>query len=188
MASCLIVSSLEKSIDVLSQLLNGFSIMDIQTSKSAYEAKQLLSEQHFDLVLVNAPLCDEFGHDITLYVVEHTTSSVMLLVKKQMLADISTRLGVFGVLCIGKPLDQQMFTQALSLALSTHRRILGFHDENVRLQKQVADLQILSRAKYVLMEYLNMSEAQAHHYIEKKAMDNRVSKEVAAKEILKTYD
>lgn len=187
MTSCLIVSSLDKSRDALSQLLSGLHMGPIVASKTAAEAKAILQQQHFDLVLINTPLADEFGHDITLYVAQHTTSGVVMLVKKQILEEVSNRLNAFGVMCMGKPLDQQMFTQAISLSLSTQRRIRDVQDENVRLHEKMETIQLLNRAKYVLMEYLNMSEAQAHHYIEKKAMDNRISKEVVAKEVLKTY-
>jgi response regulator NasT len=187
MASCLIISSLDKSLDALSQLLKAISVQQIVACKSGSEARRFLSKQHFDLVLVNTPLSDEFGHEITLYAAEHSTSGVVMLVKKQILEEVSNKLNPFGVMCIGKPLDRQMFTQAISLAISTNKRISGFHDENVRLHEKVENIQLISRAKYALMEYLNMSEPQAHHYIEKKAMDNRVSKEEVAKEILKTY-
>ncbi|MDF9825014.1 AmiR/NasT family two-component response regulator [Breznakia sp. PF5-3] len=187
MSSCLIVSSLDKSLDALSQLLKAIHIDTIVASKSAKEAKQLLNTQRFDLVLINTPLADEFGHEITMYAAQNSTSGVVMLIKKEILEDVSNRLNKFGVMCIGKPLDRQVFTQAISMALSTHRRISNFHDENIRLHEKVENIQLISRAKYVLIEYLNMSEVQAHRYIEKKAMDKRVSKEMVAKEILKTY-
>ena len=49
-------------------------------------------------------------------------------------------------------------------------------------------LRTIDRAKYLLMQYLGMSEAQAHRYIERQAMNLRVSKKVIAEHIRKTYD
>ena len=64
----------------------------------------------------------------------------------------------------------------------------GVQKENVRLKKQIDDIRLINRAKYILMEYLSMTEAQAHRYLEKQAMDMRVTKAEVAKSILSTYE
>ena len=64
----------------------------------------------------------------------------------------------------------------------------GVQKENVRLKKQIDDIRLINRAKYILMEYLSMTEAQAHRYLEKQAMDMRVTKAEIAKSILSTYE
>ncbi len=50
------------------------------------------------------------------------------------------------------------------------------------------EMNLINRAKHALMLYLNMSEPTAHRYIEKRAMDMRVTKKEIAKNILKTYE
>ena len=50
------------------------------------------------------------------------------------------------------------------------------------------ELSLINRAKLALMLYLNMSEPMAHRYIEKRAMDMRLTKKEIAKNILKTYE
>ena len=47
---------------------------------------------------------------------------------------------------------------------------------------------LIDRAKCVLIQVLGMTEPQAHRYIEKQAMDMRVSKRQVAEELLKTYE
>ena len=64
----------------------------------------------------------------------------------------------------------------------------GVQKENVRLKKQIDDIRLINRAKYILMEYLSMTEAQAHRYLEKQAMDMRITKAEVAKSILSTYE
>ena len=56
------------------------------------------------------------------------------------------------------------------------------------LQKKIEDGNIINRAKAILMEYLSMSEAQAHKYLEKQSMDLRLPKIEVAKNLLSTYD
>ena len=45
----------------------------------------------------------------------------------------------------------------------------------------------MNRAKWSLIECLKMTEEQAHRYIEKQAMDERLSKRAVAEAIIKTY-
>ena len=46
----------------------------------------------------------------------------------------------------------------------------------------------MERAKYVLIEHLGFSEEQAHRYIEKQAMDRRMTRRGIAEGILNTYE
>lgn len=50
------------------------------------------------------------------------------------------------------------------------------------------EMEIINRAKTTLMEYLGFTEPQAHRYIEKHAMDMRVTKIEIARNILKIYE
>ena len=50
------------------------------------------------------------------------------------------------------------------------------------------EIRLVDRAKCALIQYLGMSEATAHRYIEKQAMDLRKTKVQIAEGILKTYE
>lgn len=188
MASCLVVSSLDKSLDVLTMLLNKINIKDVSKATSSAAARRILNSKNFDLVLINTPLSDELGHDLCMFVYENTDSGIVLMVKQQLQDEFSYKLNKIGVMVIGKPLDKSVFIQSLNLALSVHSRLAGVNKENEKLHEKVEELKLVNRAKFILMDYLNMTESDAHHYIEKKAMNLRISKVEAAKEILKTYE
>ena len=49
-------------------------------------------------------------------------------------------------------------------------------------------MKIINRAKFTLMQCLTMSEEQAHRYLEKQAMDMRISKLDVARRVLSTYE
>ena len=68
------------------------------------------------------------------------------------------------------------------------RQMAALRQENADLLRRMDALRTIDRAKYLLMQYLGMSEAQAHRYIERQAMNLRVSKKVIAEHIRKTYD
>lgn len=42
--------------------------------------------------------------------------------------------------------------------------------ENERLQEKIAEIRLVDRAKCALIQYADMTEPQAHRYIEKQAM------------------
>ena len=56
------------------------------------------------------------------------------------------------------------------------------------LQEKLAQVRLVSRAKCCLIELGHMTEAEAHRYIEKKAMDTRRDRAEVAQEILDSYD
>ena len=61
-------------------------------------------------------------------------------------------------------------------------------NENKKLKKTISDIKLIDSAKITLVEYLNMSEDESHKYIEKQAMDLRITKVEVAKSILKIYE
>jgi response regulator NasT len=65
---------------------------------------------------------------------------------------------------------------------------MGYQRENAKLQVKLDEIKMVNRAKCVLMQYLKLTEPQAHRYIEKQAMDTRETKLEVAKSILLRYE
>ena len=55
------------------------------------------------------------------------------------------------------------------------------------LEEKMGEIRLVNRAKWLLISELKMSEPDAHHYIERQAMDCCVSKKEIAENIIKTY-
>ena len=91
------------------------------------------------------------------------------------------------MLVLAKPFGRAMFSQTLRLGLAARRRMLGLRNENIQLQKKIEEIRIVDRAKCVLMEVLALSEPQAHRYLEKEAMDRRITRREVAEQVLRTY-
>ena len=49
------------------------------------------------------------------------------------------------------------------------------------------EIRLVNRAKWLLISQLNMTEPDAHHYLEKQAMDQCISKRQMAENIIGTY-
>jgi len=188
MESALIVSGRDKSASFFTEMLNAASVGQIAALASGGEARRLLLERDFDLVIVNAPLRDESGEGLSRYIVSRSASQVILAVKSEHF-DAASAVGEDdGVLVISKPVNRAVFCSALALAKSARGRIKRLQEENARLRRKIEDIRIVDRAKWILISYLKMSEQEAHRYIEKQAMDMRSTKRTIAEGILKTYD
>ena len=59
--------------------------------------------------------------------------------------------------------------------------------DEVTVEEKIEEIRLTNRAKWHLIECLSMTETEAHRYIEKQAMDLRLSKREVAENIIKTY-
>lgn len=188
MESALIVSYTVKSTALFTEMLSAASINEIVALNSCKEARRLLSERSFDLIVINSPLKDETGEKLSRAVATSGGSQVMLLVSSEHFDSISALCETDGVLTIAKPVNKTIFLAALKIARATHNKLVHMRKENNKLKQKIEDIRIVDRAKWILISYLNMSEKEAHRYIEKQAMDMRLTKRVIAEGILKTYE
>ena len=111
----LLVSSSEKLTASLSALLPEglFSPVTVKTDVSG--ARRFLAENTVDIVIISAPLPDDFGTRLALDVCADSTAGVLLLVKAEQFSDVSARVSPFGILTLSKPTAPQLFSQSLLL-------------------------------------------------------------------------
>ena len=188
MESALIVSNSEKGTSYIHDLLVSASVREIAISKSCGDARRLLLEREFDLVVVNAPLGDESGESLSRYVASKSISQVMLIVKSEHFEAVSAVCEDDGVMTISKPMDKMIFWSALKLAGSAQKQLRRVQAENSKLKQKIEDIRIIDRAKCLLISFLSISEHDAHRYIEKQAMDMRLSRRAIAEGILRKYE
>jgi len=186
--SALIISNTNKSTAFYAEILHAASINHIITLKSCGEARRLLLEQDYDLVVVDGPLPDESGENFSRDVASKGVSQVILVVKTEFFDMVSAVVENDGVLTVSKPVERSIFWSALTLAKSAGKRLKRIQDENVKLKQKIEDIRITDRAKCILISHMNKSEQEAHRYIEKQAMDLRMTKRAVAEKILKTYE
>ena len=187
MESVLIVAASDKSAHDYTRMVGLASIDQITTLQNCGDARRLLLEREFDIVVIHAPLPDESGESLAKQIVSSGITQVIYLVAGEYFDTISASCESEGVLTLAKPVDSAVFWMALKLAIATQNRLRRTQDENNRLKKKIDDIRIVDRAKYLLISHLNMNEQEAHRYIEKQAMDLRLARRTVAEGILKTY-
>lgn len=79
-----------------------------------------------------------------------------------------------------KPFSIADLVPAMEIAMSRHRQMTSLAGEVADLQERLATRKLIDRAKGILMAALNLSEPEAFSWIQRAAMDRRMSmKEVA---------
>lgn len=90
------------------------------------------------------------------------------------------------VLCA--PLSIRELSLGVHLAVSVSCKFDGLQRQNDQLRQRLEDFKLIDRAKCCLVAILGMDEERAHRYIQKRAMDMRLSQREVAEDILKTYE
>jgi response regulator NasT len=169
-------------------MLSYASLTTVNSVKTADEARRLITSVDYDLYIINTPLTDEFGENLSRGIIEKLSGEVILLVRADRFEEVSDKMSEFGVLAVSKPVGRSAFWSAVKMAQASHNRFNRMRRENVKLQQKIEDIRIIDRAKCVLISHMSMTEPEAHKYIEKQAMDMRITRREVAEGILKTYE
>ena len=175
MPRALIVSAGNNANEYLARHMADLGYTRPAMAASGGEARRQMDAKDFEVIVINAPLPDEFGHELGTDAVEKTDAGVILLQE-------------FGVLVLGKPFTGAQFRQAVQLAASNYKRLAVLRAENAKLLDKIAQLRLVDRAKCYLIEKKHYTETEAHRLIEKMAMDTRRPRGEIAQEILEEDD
>lgn len=142
----------------------------------------------FDIIIISTPLSDEFGLDLAAELHGKTNAFLIILTKSELAQEIQKKMRFAGAFVIGRPCSKSALQQAIRLAGIAGENLKKLAEENHRLERQIDDIKIINRAKICLMQYLKLTEEQAHRHIQKQAMDLRKGLREVAEDILSTYD
>ncbi len=183
----LVASAGDKIYEYMESLLPAADYELLPKVGDAGQARRLLLERPADLVIINTPLPDEFGMDLAMDLSEGTCG-ILLLVKQEYYDRACYKTEDKGVFTLVKPNTRQGIYSAVKLLTAVSARLSRMEKKNLSLQEKMADIRIVNRAKWALITNLNMSETDAHYYIERLAMDSSISRREAAERIIRTYD
>ena len=185
--SVLLVSSSPKFNESMLALLPESRFYPVAAVSDVSSARRRLLENKYDIVIINAPLPDDFGTRLALNICDNSGTAVLLFVKAEHYPDINGRVSPFGVLALPKPTTSQAVSQSLQLLRGTRERLRRMEQKTASIEEKMEEIRIINRAKLLLMEQLKMTEKEAHRFIEKQAMDRCVTRITIAQSILSTY-
>jgi AmiR/NasT family two-component response regulator len=182
----LIAGKTEEICDSIAQLLLELDCDNISTFTSGTIIRGV-DISKFDSVIISTPLSDEFGLDLVADISKDTKNGIVVLAKREIADEVQKKIRFTGAFVLPRPFNKALLIQTIKLTEIAHIGMAKLEEENRQLTQQLSDMKIVNRAKSMLMQYLNLTEDQAHRHIQKQAMDLRKTQRAVAEDILKTY-
>lgn len=146
-----------------------------------------IDAENYDTIIISTPLEDEFGLDLAAELHGKTPASLIVLTKGELAEEVQNKIKFTGAFVMGRPCSKPALLQAIKFAGVAGESIKRLTEEKTRLERQIEDIKLIDKAKACLMEYLKLTEEQAHRQIQKQAMDLRKTQKQVAQDILIMY-
>ena len=185
--SVLVVSAAQKFNEAFAAMLPGSEYYPVRFVGNIAAARREMVNKTYDLVIINAPLPDDFGTRFAIDVSAKSSAIVLLFVKNDRYPEVYGKVMEHGVLAVSKPTSTQMVAQSLRVMCTMRERLRMMEAKQATVEDKISEIRLFNRAKWLLIEHEGISEADAQHRLEKQAMDSRVSKKKVAEEIIKIY-
>lgn len=181
--SVLVVSRDSKIISQISAFLVP-PLFELTTTSDFNEARRLATERSFNIIIADSG--DGYDTDFAINLAD-SYSTILLLVPNEHFDEISYRVEGYGILTITKPFEPFYLYNMMKIAIAVQYKVQVLSSQTTKLKVKMEEIKQVNRAKMLLMQNLNMSEADAHRYIEKEAMNRCIKRTNLSEEIIKTY-
>lgn len=185
--SVLVVSAAQNFNATLTEMLPGTDYYPVNFVTNVAAAKRELLARSYDCVIVNAPLPDDYGLHFSIDASSNTSTVVLLLVRSDVYEQTYAKVTPQGVFTLSKPTSSQTLHQAIKGLSAARERLRRLEKKTTTIEEKMEEIRLLNRAKWLLIEHLKMTESDAHHYIEKQAMDRCITRKEISLGIIKTY-
>lgn len=185
--SVLLVSASEKLNTAITSLLPSTDFWPIDTAGSVSKARRSLLEKPYDLILVNTPVTDGSAVRFCMDISAEQEAGILLMAKRDQYEELYYKLLPYGVVTLAMPTSQEVLFQAVRDLCALRERLRQSRGHQATVEEKMEELRLVNRAKWLLIEKKGMTEDEAHRYIIKTAMEQRVTKQDMSRSILKSF-
>lgn len=184
----LLVSGSEAQTHRISALLTRARIVPFDHADSARQALEQFDAGGIDGVLIAEPIAGSSGQELALQLKKRHCMAVLLLAAPEHADAAAALLEQSGVLVLPSDAPESLIVQTIRLLAAVRIQLEQMQHKTEKLEAKVADIRIINRAKLLLVQHLQMTETEAHKYIEKQAMDTSMCRRTIAENIIRTYE
>lgn len=181
--SVLVVTKDTKTSTLISAMLIP-PLFEVVLTEDFNEARRLCTERVFNIVIVD--FAEGEGTDFAVDI-SSCISTILLLSPAQFFDQLSYRVEPYGILTITSPFDQFYFYNMIKIAIAVQYKVQVLSSQTIKLKEKMEEIRLVNRAKMLLMQHKELTEQEAHRYLEKQAMDHSMKRVAVAEEIIKTY-
>lgn len=186
--SAMLVSASEAQTKRISALLTRARIVPFEHTGSARQALERFDAGGIDGVLIAEPVTGSSGQELALQLKKRRCMAVLLLAEPAHAEAAAALLEQSGVLVLPNDAPEPLIVQTIRLLTAVRIQLEQMQHKTEKLEAKVADIRIINRAKLLLVQHLQMTEAEAHKYIEKQAMNTSKPRRTIAENIIRTYE
>ena len=182
----LIVSASEQFDTQMRALLPGTDYYPVHSAASVGQARRMLLETDYDLVLILTPLKDDFGSQLAVDICADSSAGTLLFVKSELFDGVSAKVAEYGVMLLPMPTSSPMVSQSLRMLCAQRERLRRMEAKQQSVEDKIEEIRLVNKAKWLLIEKRGFGEEQAQHFVEKQSMDQRITKRQAAEDIIRS--
>lgn len=186
--SILVVSGSEKFDALVRKALTRGRFLLPGFQRNAASARRCLLEHEYDLVVINCPLPDEFGHELAADAALKWGECVLMVVPAEVYDNVLDHVTDMGILVLAKPASQERLGHAVRYLAAVCGRIHELQQQVRKSAEKMEELRMVSRAKILLVEKRHMTEDEAHSYIGREAMDHGLTRKRVAQQIIEDLE
>ena len=151
----------------------------IAQAENGAVAIELAKEHKPDLAILDVKMPEVDGITAAEQIISISPVLMLTAFSQRELIERARDAGVMAY--VVKPFSINDLVPAIEIAISRHKQMKSLEAEVADIYERLESRKIIDRAKGILMKALNLSEPEAFSWIQKTAMDRRISmKEVAA--------
>lgn len=182
--SILTVSGKKELLPLVRRSLQNECIISAEYANDAASARRCILDRYYTIVVINSPLQGESGVELAIDTACQCSASILLIVPGAIYAETIERVADFGILVIEKPFPVLRLNRAMHFLSAQQTRLQKLEEKVRAAEEKVQEIMLVDKAKFFLMEHRHMTEAEAHRYIGKQAMNHGMSRKRIAQEIL----
>jgi response regulator NasT len=160
----------EAGYEVVAQATNGV------------EAIALAKEFKPDLAILDVKMPELDGISAAQEIIEISPVLMLTAFSQKDLVERARDAGVMSY--VVKPFSINDLTPAIEIAMSRHLQMRSLKDEVTDLHERLETRKVVDRAKGILMAAMNLSEPEAFSWIQRAAMDRRISMKAVAEAVI----
>jgi response regulator NasT len=160
----------EAGYEVVAQATNGV------------EAIALAKEFKPDLAILDVKMPELDGISAAQEIIEISPVLMLTAFSQKELVERARDAGVMAY--VVKPFSINDLTPAIEIAMSRHLQMRTLKEEVADLHERLETRKIIDRAKGILMKAMNLTEPEAFGWIQRAAMDRRISMKAVAEAVI----
>ena len=166
----------------LVEMLQGAGYVVIAEATNGQEAVELAHLHKPDLAILDVKMPVMDGISAAEKIIHLAPVLMLTAFSQKELIDRARDAGVMAY--VVKPFTISDLIPAIEIAISRHLQMRSLADEVADLHERLETRKLIDRAKGILMKALNLSEPEAFSWIQRAAMDRRMSMKAVAAAVI----